>query len=197
MGTAIRVVFMPSTGHVRFSVPTDVGLNIERAIAFVDALLRQAGLASSKGSYCTVYYPKAVKSLWITSAIEKSDVEDFRARWKDILVSRFGDGFLGETRYVSQRRAYDLTLVPGWALSYKQVAACMFPALVWSILSKLDLSEAANIDEVRHRTEQEFPGLASRDVWSPYAWAVALKADISIEDLVFASHPPSEQYELE
>ena len=63
VAAAIRLAFMPSSPNVRFSVPTSVGLDIERATSFVDAMLRQAGLAPSPGASRVIYHPKFVQSL--------------------------------------------------------------------------------------------------------------------------------------
>jgi hypothetical protein len=186
--------------NVRFSVPGDVGLDIERAVAFVDALLRQASLAPSVGIPRIVYHPKYVESLWSFTRVHDRSAVAFRTRWEQALRWKFYDDSSSATIgqvYRSKVRTYDLALVPGWALDYDQVAVYMLPAMVWSILGKLDLSDVADIDAVRRCTEQAFPALSSRDVWNAHAWVVALEPQISLKDLAYASHPPSAAYELE
>jgi hypothetical protein len=69
--------------------------------------------------------------------------------------------------------------------------------MVWSILDKLDLSDVADIEAVRRRTEEAFPALPSRDLWDVHGWVVALEAQTSLKDLAYASHPPSAASELE
>src|SRR5262245_13085263 len=116
MATAIRVVFMPSTANVGFSVPGDVGLDLERGVAFVDALLRQADLAPSPGISRIIYYPKSVYSLWARSCVDDTAAAAFRTRWVEALQKKFGfdpsDWPIDRKTY----RGYNLALVPGWAL---------------------------------------------------------------------------------
>jgi hypothetical protein len=168
MATAIRVVFMPSTGNVRYSIPGEVGLDIQRAVGFVDALLRKANLAPSMGKARTIYHPRFAESLWTDTFIDDRSAAEFRNRWEGALRDKFADfdAKYARTRprYYSARRNYDLTLVPGWALSYEQVARYMLPAVVWAILGNLELSDVPDIDAVRQRTEKAFPLISSRDL---------------------------------
>jgi hypothetical protein len=200
MATAIRVVFMPSTENVRYSIPGEVGLDIERAVGFVDGLLRKANLAASMGKARTIDHPRFAESLWTDTFIDDQSAAEFRNRWEGELRDKFADfdAKYARTRprYYSARGNYDLTLVPGWALSYEQVAIYMLPAVVWSILGNVELSDVPDIDAVRQRTEKAFPLISSRDVWNAHAWAVAVEP-VRLKDLPFKSHPPGAAYELE
>jgi nucleoside phosphorylase len=190
MATAIRVVFMPGTKNVRFSVPAEVGLDIERAVAFVDALLRQARLANSSGRSRIIYRPEYVESLWTQTDIDDAVATDFATRWKQKLQEKL-DRPSGTTAQAAWKGpGYDSTLVPGWALSYEHVAVYMLPAMVWSILEHVDLSDAADIDEVRRRTQQAFAAVPSRSLWNVHEWVVALDPRARLRDLSVAFHPP-------